>query len=99
MRALDPCMPRAVSAIALAAALGLVFWAGLVTAATDRPSRSQPVDPATRVDHDGQAIAEPKEREKNLYGHQFREAIVEPLSHAFDIPDKIFWLIRQMGGE
>jgi hypothetical protein len=56
------------------------------------------VDRSTWVDHDGQPIREPAEREKNLYGHQVREALIEPLSHAFDIPDKILWLARAMGG-
>ena len=53
---------------------------------------------STGVDHDGRPIRKPAEREKNLYGHQFREAFIEPLSHAFDVPDKILWLTRQISG-
>jgi hypothetical protein len=57
----------------------------------------QPIDPAARVDHDAQPIPKPRDREKNLYSHQVREAIVEPLSHAFDVPDKIQWLMGKSG--
>ena len=65
------------------------------------PAKDDPevtVNRSTWTDHDGQPIQEPAEREKNLYGHQVREALFEPLSHAFDIPDKILWLTRQMSG-
>jgi hypothetical protein len=52
----------------------------------------QPIDPSTAVDHDAQPIRKPAEREKPLYAHQVREALIEPVSHAFDIPDLILGL-------
>ena len=57
----------------------------------------QPIDHATPVDHDAQPIPKPRDREKNLYSHQVREAVIEPLSHAFDVPDKILWLFGKSG--
>lgn len=69
----------------------------IATAAT--VTSSADIDSAAWVDHDGRPIATPRNREKPLYGHEFREAIVEPLSHAFDIPDKILWLIDALGGD
>lgn len=77
--------------IALVALLFLACPAG--ARADDRA-----VDDGTWVDHDGAPIPAPKEREKNLHGHQFREAFSEPLSRAFDVPDKILWLTRQFTG-
>jgi hypothetical protein len=61
------------------------------------PSAPNHVDPDTWVDDDARPIEEPAEFEKNLYGHYFREGFVEPLSHALDIPDKLFWLADEMG--
>jgi hypothetical protein len=57
------------------------------------------VDERTWVDHDGQPIREPRFREANLYGLQVRQAFIDPLSHAFDVPDKIIWLTRQLSGD
>ena len=55
-----------------------------------------PVD-STWVDHDGRPIAPPRAGEPNFYGHQFREVVVEPLSHAFDIPDKFLLGAQALG--
>jgi len=55
-----------------------------------------PVD-STWIDHDGRPIARPPDWEPNFYGHQFREVVVEPLSHAFDIPDKFLAGAKAMG--
>jgi hypothetical protein len=49
------------------------------------------------IDHDGRPIPMPPDWDPNFWGHQFREAIVEPLSHAFDIPDKMLYLARALG--
>jgi len=57
------------------------------------------VDPRTEVDHDGLPIPQPKDWEPNFWGHQFREGIVEPLSHAFDIPDKMLFVARMLGAD
>jgi len=56
-----------------------------------------PVDPSTWKDHDRVPIPEPAVREQNLYGHEFHEAIIEPLSHTFDIPDKLLALFSLIG--
>ncbi|HEY3156499.1 MAG TPA: hypothetical protein VGK76_07765 [Candidatus Eisenbacteria bacterium] len=55
------------------------------------------VDNGTWVDHDGRPIPQPPDWEPSFWGHQFREAISEPLSHAFDIPDKMLFLARVLG--
>jgi len=69
------------------------FVVAPVARAADAPKLPpQPIDPATAVDHDGQPIQKPAEREKQLYAHQVREALIEPVSHAFDIPDLILGL-------
>jgi hypothetical protein len=89
-------MRRRPLVLALGCALLLLAPAAPVARAADD---AVPVDARTWIDHDGQPpIRQPKEREKSLYGHQFREALIEPLSHAFDVPDKILWLTRQMTG-
>ncbi len=70
-----------------------------------RPASSQdaaseaPTDPATWVDHDARPIPKPVGRERSLYGHIFREAVIEPLNQAFDIPDKILGLLGPFGVE
>ena len=69
------------------------FVVAPVARAADAPKLPpQPIDPATAVDHDGQPIKKPAEREKPLYAHQVREGLIEPVSHAFDIPDLILGL-------
>ena len=80
--------------IALVAAAGLT----LVLLAPAARAADVAVSESTWVDHDGRPIRQPKIREKNLYAHQFREAFTEPLSHGFDVPDKILWLTRQLTG-
>jgi hypothetical protein len=66
-----------------------------LSATSKSPLPSQPVDPKAAVDHDAQPIRKPKEREKSLYAHQVREAMIEPLSHLFDIPDKLMSVTGQ----
>jgi hypothetical protein len=57
------------------------------------------IDHRTWVDHDALPIPQPPEWEPNFYGHMFRQAIEEPLSHAFDIPDKLLILPRMVGAK
>ncbi len=78
--------------------LAIVLALTLLPLVSDPRAEGVTVDPKTGVDHDGRPIMKPKEREKNLHAHQFREAVVEPLSHAFDVPDKLLWLSRQLTG-
>ena len=79
--------------LAGALVLLLAFAGASFARAADEPKLpSQPIDPSTAVDHDAQPIRQPAEREKPLYAHQVREALIEPVSHAFDIPDLILGL-------
>ena len=79
--------------LAGAATLVVLCLLAFAAQAADEPKLSpQPVDPASRVDHDAQPIQQPKEREKNLYAHMYREGLIEPVSHLFDIPDLILGL-------
>jgi hypothetical protein len=55
------------------------------------------LDDGTWIDHDGRPIPQPPDWDPNFYAHQFREAAIEPLSHAFDIPDKILFVARALG--
>jgi len=88
--------------------LALAAFAFLIAAAHAAPAsaknipppyRDQPVREDTAVDHDGRPIVAPAERDPSLWGHLFREAIVEPISHAFDIPNKIIWVAGIAGVE
>ena len=63
----------------------------------ERHASESGVDNGTWVDHDGRPIPQPPDWEPNFWGHQFREAIIEPLSHAFDIPDKMLFVARILG--
>jgi len=88
------------------AALGLALFGAFLLAAPDVPGMPSPAAPdtsasrtdrVTRVDHDGRPIPQPPDWEPNFWGHQVREAIIEPLSHAFDIPDKMLFVARLLG--
>ena len=57
----------------------------------------QPVKESTWVDHDGQPVPQPHVSDPSHAGHLVRESFVEPISHLFDIPDKIIWLMRPLG--
>ncbi len=56
------------------------------------------IDAQTWIDHDAQPIREPATRQPNLRSLQLHEAVVEPFTHAFDVPDKLLWLMRQVNG-
>jgi len=66
------------------------------TPAARDTSASRP-DDRTWVDHDGRPIPQPPDWDPDFLGHVFREAAVEPLSHAFDIPDKMLLGARALG--
>ena len=61
--------------------------------------RSGWIDRKTWIDHDEQPIAQPPEWESNYYTGMFRQSIVDPLSHAFDIPDKLLIIPRSFGAK
>lgn len=70
-------------------------WLLLLT--TGGPALGAPVDRSTWVDHDGRPIPPPRARKINLYSYMFRQALVEPISHAFDIPDKLLYVTAPLG--
>ncbi len=88
-------------------ALTTVLLAAALTVVAPRSARSdndveerlehQPVNPSTGVDHDGQPIPKPKERDPGHLGHLARESLIEPINRAFDIPDKLLWLAEPLG--
>src|SRR5437762_14001101 len=49
------------------------------------------------VDHDSRPVPKPPDREPDFYGHIFREAFVDPPSHAFDVPHKPLGLANAVG--
>src|SRR2546427_1205102 len=55
------------------------------------------IDSSTWVDHDAHPIPQPKTRKISLYAYMFRQAFVEPISHLFDVPDKVLWLASPLG--
>lgn len=55
------------------------------------------IDERTWVDHDQRPIRRPPEWEPSYWGSQVRQGFFEPLSHIFDIPDKLLWGARQFG--
>jgi hypothetical protein len=61
------------------------------------PLEEQPVDPSTKVDHDGRPIRKPGERDPGQLAHLLHESIVAPLVHTFDVPDKILWALGPFG--
>ena len=70
---------------------------GAPAAAADLTDRSVPIDSSTWIDHDARPIPQPRVRKLSLYGYMFRQAIVEPISQTFDVPDKIIWLMKPLG--
>lgn len=79
-------------------AMALVFLLASAASAPAAPDKDDAsVDHATWVDHDARPVPKPKERKISLYSYMFRQAIAEPISHAFDIPDKLLWLTTPFG--
>src|SRR5438552_826191 len=60
-------------------------------------SVAPPVSDTTWVDADGRPIPKPRDWEPNFYGTLFREVLVDPLAHAFDIPDKLLDAAKPAG--
>ena len=69
----------------------------LCLAAAPAGSAPAPIEPTTWVDHDGRPIPPPHTRKISLYAYMFRQAVVEPISHAFDIPDKLLYVTAPLG--
>jgi len=87
---------RSRTALALSLSCALLLASPRFVLCSTAQDSSQ-TDKGTWVDHDGRPIPQPPDWEPNFWGHQFREAIVEPLSHAFDIPDKFLFVARALG--
>src|SRR5262249_2763529 len=78
----------------LSLALGISWGAANLSASPLPPA---PVDSATWVEHDGRPIPRPAKHEENFYSYIVRTAVVEPVAHFFDVPDKIFCLAERVG--
>src|SRR5712671_6148000 len=85
---------RPCHAAATALACLLALLAASVHPASSAP---QPVADTTWVDHDQRPIRQPPDWEPDFYGRQFREVAVDPLAHAFDIPDKLLLVAKPLG--
>ncbi|HEY6571824.1 MAG TPA: hypothetical protein VI198_00790, partial [Candidatus Eisenbacteria bacterium] len=101
---------RSMGLLGIGCALALVFAPGPAYGETPDdppPSGSAPraagqttqIDNSTWVDHDHEPIRRPSDWEPNFWGLQFRQGVAQPLSHAFDIPDKLLWVARLFGAE
>ena len=53
---------------------------------------------STWVDHDRHAIRRPPDWEPSYWGRRFHQGLIAPLTHVFDIPDKLLWAVRAFGG-
>jgi hypothetical protein len=63
-------------------------------------ARGEPrVADSTWVDHDRQPIRRPPDWEPNYWKQQVHEGFTQPLSHLFDIPDKLLWVARVFGAD
>jgi hypothetical protein len=81
-------------------ALALILGAALVApaaAATPKRGTGVPIDSTVCVDRDDQPISMPKVRDPNLAENLYREGLMDQLSTAFDIPDKILWALQPLG--
>jgi len=62
------------------------------------PAKPRPrISDSTWVDHDGRPIPKPPDGEPDFYATEFREVIVDPISHALDVPDKILLASKPLG--
>jgi hypothetical protein len=80
----------------LAAALALRAPA-LAHAADDDDNAG--IADSTWVDHDRQAIAQPPDWQPSYWGKRFHQAVLDPLAHLFDVPDKLLWGARVLGAD
>ena len=61
-------------------------------------ARSAPADRVS-VDQDRKPIRRPPDWEPNYWGQQVHQGLMQPLSHLFDIPDKLLWVARVFGAD
>lgn len=55
------------------------------------------IDDSTWVDHDRSPIAQPTDWQPNYWGRRFHQGFIDPISHIFDVPDKLLWGARAFG--
>ncbi len=56
-----------------------------------------PIADSTWVDDDRRPIAQPGDWQPNYWGQRFHQALLDPLSHLFDVPDKLLWVAGRFG--
>jgi hypothetical protein len=94
-------------ALDLSFALLLLAPALAHSAPTDAPARTEALSisanvtaeiaDTTWVDHDRRPIQPPTDWQPGFWPQQFHQGIVDPLTHVFDIPDKLLWAARGLG--
>ena len=62
-----------------------------------RYNKASAIAESTWVDNDGRPIPEPPAWQPSFYGRTFRVNVVDPLSHIFDIPDKLLLAAKPFG--
>jgi hypothetical protein len=55
------------------------------------------ISDTTWVDHDRHPIPQPPDWQPSYWGRRFHQGLVEPVSHIFDIPDKLLYMARALG--
>ena len=88
-RAIGPCLARG-----LGLSCALLFLAPML--AHGAGAMGKIVD-STWVDHDRVAIQRPPDWQPGYWGQQFHHSVIAPLTHAFDIPDKLLWAAQRLG--
>jgi hypothetical protein len=62
------------------------------------PARAEAaIDDTTWVDHDRLPIVQPPDWQPSYWGRRFHQSFIDPISHIFDIPDKLLWGARVFG--
>ena len=92
---------RAVGLAALLFALGAASGAVAADSEKRQTARNAKgelnISEHTWVDHDRRPIQQPPDWEPTYWGSQLHQGFFQPLSHAFDIPDKLIWGARKFG--
>jgi hypothetical protein len=93
-----PGFLAAVAALLLAAVPGSAIRSDAATPASGSPALNvTAVNESTWVDHDGRPMPKPPDHEDDFWAHDFHQAVVDPLTHLFDVPDKLLFVARLAG--
>jgi hypothetical protein len=87
---------RAALAGLSASALAVIGALLMPAPALARPAAA--IADSTWVDHDESPIAQPRDWQPTYWGQRYHQAVADPLSHIFDVPDKLLWAVRVVGG-